>query len=288
MAKASVPTVRSRRLGTALRRFREQKSLTLEAACAGLERSLSSLSKAENGRTKLYSRDVRGMLDFYGVTDERVREGLVTLARDSHKRGWWDHYGDVLKSSYLDFISLEADASAAAVRTFETVLIPGLLQTPDYARAIINAIPTLAGPLDVDQLVAVRMARQEVLTRESPLRLWAILDEAALRRQTGGRDTMRAQLRHLADTSTAENIIIQVLPCATGAHAGLTGPFTILEFPVLADLDVVLVETLTSGLYIESEDEIRRYNLVFNHLRMSALSREDSHRLINQIAKEQQ
>jgi hypothetical protein len=284
MAKASVPTVRSRRLGTALRGFREHKQLTLEAACAGLERSLSSLSKAENGRTKLYSRDVRGMLDFYGVTDERVREGLVSLARDSHKRGWWDRYSDVLSPSYLDFISLEADA--AGIRAFETILVPGLLQTPDYARAAMSAVPTLTGPLDVEPFLAVRTARQEVLTRHSPPRLWAVLDEAVLRRQIGGRETMHAQLRRLVEASAAEHIIIQVLPYATGAHAGIAGPFTILEFPEFADLDVVLVETLTGGLYLESEEEIRMFSLVFDHLRMSALAREDSRELIEHIAKD--
>ncbi|MCW2917508.1 MAG: putative DNA-binding protein in cluster with Type restriction-modification system [Actinomycetia bacterium] len=264
--------------------MREARGMNLEEAGALMERSISSLSKLENGRVKLPARDVRALLDFYGVTDERTRESLMALARDSHKRGWWQQYGDSLSASYMDFISLEADA--VAVRTFQTNVIPGLLQTPDYARALIAAVPGLTGPLDVDQLVTVRMARGEVLTRPDPLCLWAILDEAVLRRHMGGRDTMRFQLLRLIEAGQSENIVIQVMPYAAGAHAGTSGPFTTLEFPQLADLDVVLVETLTSGLYLESEDEIRRYRLVFDHLRMSALPEAESQALIERAAKD--
>jgi transcriptional regulator with XRE-family HTH domain len=285
MAKESVPTVRSRRLGRALRRFREERRLTLEEAGAGMERSLSSLSKVENGRSKLPVRDVRAMLDFYEITDERTRAALLGLARDSHKRGWWQRYGGQLSSSYLDFVSLEADA--AAIRTLETILIPGLLQTEDYARMVSSAVPaeSYSQSRDLDQLVAVRMARQKVLRGADPLQLWAILGEAALRYQVGGRDVMCAQLHRLLEVGELEHVVIQVLPYASGAHAGINGPYTVLEFPEPADLDVVLVETLTGGLYIETEDEIRRYNLVFNHLRMAALSSEESRALIEEVAK---
>lgn len=280
---SAVPTVRLRRLGAAFRRLREDRGMNLEEAGALMERSISSLSKLENGRVKLPTRDVRAMLDFYGVTDERTREGLVSLARDSHKQGWWQQYGDSLSASYLDLISLEADASA--VRTFQTSVIPGLLQTPDYARALIAAVPGPTGPLDVDQLVTVRMTRRELLTGPDPLHLWAILDEAALHRHIGGRATMHAQLVQLIEASQTENVVIQVLPYTAGAHAGTSGPFTTLEFPEPTDLDVVLVESLTSGLYLETTDEIRRYSLVFDHLRMSALPQAESRALIRQAAK---
>lgn len=259
--------------------------MTLEEAGAGMERSVSSLSKAENGRTKLPARDVRAILDYFDVDDERTREALLTLARDAHKRGWWQRYEDTLSPSYLDFVSLEADA--AAIRTFETILIPGLLQTEDYARAIITSVPS--GPhnptRDVDQLLTVRMARQRVLTENGPPQLSVILDEAALHHQIGGPATMRAQLERLIETSDLDHVNIQVQPYDAGAHAGANGAFTILGFPVLGDLDVVLVETLTSGLYLEAESEIRRYNLVFDHLRMSALSAEDSRKLVLQAAR---
>jgi transcriptional regulator with XRE-family HTH domain len=284
MANASVPTVRSRRLGRALRRFREERSLTLEEAGALMERSVSSLSKIENGRVRLPVRDVRVMLDVYGLTSERARDGLLDLARDSHKRGWWQGYGDVLSWAYLDFISLEADA--AAIRNFEIILIPGLLQTAQYARAVIDALPTSCGRQDIDQLVDVRIKRQQVLHRHNPLRLWAILDEAALHRHFGGRETMRAQLLNLLDVARMENVTLQILPFEAGAYPGVDGAFTILEFPDLAELDVVLVENLTSGLYLEEDEEILRYSVVFDHLRASALPVADSWTLIERVAKD--
>ncbi|RAY10995.1 transcriptional regulator [Actinomadura craniellae] len=282
----SAPTVRLRRLGRAMRRIRETRHLTLEEAGAGMERSISSLSKFENGRIKLPARDVKAMLAFYEVDDQATCTALLTLARDSHKRGWWQQYGDVVTPSYADFISLEADA--AAIRGFETILIPGLLQTEDYARAVMTAVPGLSGPLNIDQLVAVRMARRSILERENPPRIWMILDEAALHRHIGGAGVMRSQLLHVIEIAELDHVVVQVMPYEGGAHAGTAGPFTILEFPELADLDVVLVESLTSGLYLETEDEIRRYNLVFDHLRMSALPEAASKKLIRQVAQKLQ
>ncbi|MEV7965779.1 helix-turn-helix transcriptional regulator [Sphaerisporangium sp. NPDC088356] len=281
MANASIPTVRSRRLGRTLRRFREERSLTLEEAGALMERSVSSLSKIENGRVRIPSRDIRVILDVYGVVDERIRETLVDLARDSHKRGWWRGYGDVLSWAYLDFISLEADA--AAVRNFEIILIPGLLQTADYARAIMDALPASCGRQDIEQLVDVRIKRQQVLYGASPLHLWAIVDEAALHRHFGGRETMRAQLHALVEAARLENVTVQVLPFGGGAYSAVDGAFTILEFSEISDLDVVLVENLTSGLYMEEDEEVRQYNVVFDHLRASALSVPDSLALIEQV-----
>ncbi|WP_326828844.1 helix-turn-helix domain-containing protein [Streptosporangium sp. NBC_01810] len=279
------PTVRLRRLGATLRRLREAANLTLEEAGAQLERSLSSLSKIENGRVRIPPRDLRVILDFYGVNEEPAREALLLLSRDARKRGWWQRYGDVLSPSYLDFISLEADA--AEICTFETGLVPGLLQTQDYARAVIAAVPDTDGAArDVDQLLAVRMARQEVLSRDHPLTLWAIVDEALLHRHIGGREVMRSQLQHLVQVGGSSHVTLQVLPYAVGAHAGINGPFTILEFPEIADLDVVLLESQTSGLYLEQAEEVRRYRTIFNHLRASAKSAAASRVMIEDIAKQ--
>jgi transcriptional regulator with XRE-family HTH domain len=274
------PTVRLRRLGLHLRRLREQAGLTLDEASARMERSLSSLSKIENGRVRIPPRDLRVILDAYGL-EGRTREALLTLARDARKRGWWQQYGDALGPAYLDYISLEADAVAA--RTFETILVPGLLQTEDYARQIIGAVPPVPGTShDVDQFVTVRMARQQVLDRSEPLHLWAIIGEAALRHVIGDRQIMCAQLQRLKDVAVLDHITIQVLPFTAGTHAGVDGPFTILEFPEFGDLDVVHVGNLTGALYMENEDEVRRYNLVYDYLRASALPSAESLTLIDQ------
>lgn len=277
-------TVRLRRLGMRLRKLREDSDMTLEEAGELLERTPSSISKIETARVAVRVRDLRVILDAYGASDERQRESLLGLARDARKQGWWQRYGDILSAAYQDFISLEADATA--IRTFETILIPGLLQTADYTRALYRASPGPRSCEDIDQLVAVRTERQEVLTRADPLHLWAIVCQGALYSHVGGSDTMRVQLRQLLQAAHMDNVTLQVLPFAAGAHAGVNGPFTVLEFPQFSDLDVVLVENLTSGLYLEREEEIRRYNLVFNHLRASALPEADSVALIEQVAKD--
>jgi hypothetical protein len=176
-----------------------------------------------------------------------------------------------------------------AARTFETILIPGLLQTEDYAREIVGSVPPAPGTSrDVDQLLAVRMARQDVLTGSHPLQLWAVIGEAALRHRIGGRDGMRSQLRKLVEVAALDHVTVQVLPFAAGTHAGVDGPFTVLEFPLFGDLDVVHVGNLTGALYLESEAEIRRYNLVFDHLRASGYPEADSLRLIAQVATDLQ
>ncbi|MEV6983129.1 helix-turn-helix transcriptional regulator [Sphaerisporangium sp. NPDC051017] len=284
MSAGFTTTVRLRRLGAQLRRLREAQGLTLEEAGERMERSLSSLSKIETGRVAVRVRDLRVILDFYQVSDEKQYEWLIGLARDARKRGWWQQYDDVLSAAYQDFISLESDA--AAVRTFETILIPGLLQTVDYARAVIEAVPAPRSRQDIGQLAKVRVERQEVLAREVPLQLWAIVDEAALHRHIGGRDTMRGQLHRLVEAARMEHVTLQVLPYTAGAHAGINGPFTILEFAEKSEPDVVLVENLTSGLYLEQEVDTRRFDQAFDHLRASALPIADSISLIERVIED--
>lgn len=279
----SSSTVRLRWLGAQLRRMRENADLTLEEVAERMDRTAGSLSKVETGRVRVRLLDLRVLLDLYEA-DERIRGQLLALARDARKRGWWQGYGDVLSSAYQDFISLESDA--AALRSFELILIPGLLQTEDYAHALYEAVPTPRSRKDIDQLVAVRIARQKILASPKPLHLWAILDESALHRRVGGRDVMRTQLERLAGATAMENVTVQVLPYSVGAHAGVNCAFTIIEFPDWVDLDVVVLEHLTSGLYLEEEEDIRRYNLVFDHLRASALSEPDTAALIKQALKD--
>lgn len=276
-------TVRLRRLGSYLRRLREEAGLTLEDASAKMERSPSSLSKIETGKVRVPPRDLHVILDAYSFEDQRVRESLMTLARDARKRGWWQ-YSEVLGPAGEDFLSLESDAYA--VRAFETILIPGLLQTRDYARALHAAAPGVGSPEDVDRFLTARATRQEILVRPDPVRLWAIIGEAALRQRVGGPDVMRDQLEHLLKIAELDNVAIQVLPFKTGAHAGVNGPFVILDFPDLSDWDVISVGTLGGTLYLEDETDIRRFNLVFDHLQASSLSEIESLAAIRQLSED--
>ena len=284
MAAEHSPTVRRRRLALELRRLREAARLTCEEVAEHLECSTSKVSRIETGRVSVSPRDVRDMLDLYGVS---AQEGasLVQLARDSRQKGWWHAYSDTIEPRFATYIGLESAASE--IRIYEVTLIPGLLQTEEYARTVITA-GTVGGDHDgVERNVALLMARQPPLTSDDTPRLWAVLDEAALRRTVGGAGLMRLQLDHLLDLSRLPNVAIQVIPFGAGAHPAMGRPFVILAFPERADPDVVYLEDLTSALYVEDVDEVDRYNMFFNHLRATALSFEDSAALIMSVIKEQ-
>jgi transcriptional regulator with XRE-family HTH domain len=261
-----------------LRALREQRGLTLKAAARQLNRTPSAISKLETGHRGIYRPSLENMLDRYEVTDPEFRESLFALARESGKKGWWQRYEGTLSHATLDYISLEADATE--IWTFQLHLIPGLLQIEPYARAVITSGISLGKPPDVDGLAEIRLRRQQILTKPDAPRLWAIVSEAALRQQVGGAETMRAQLRRLAEAAEQDNVTLQVLPYAAGAHAGLNGSFTALA---TSDLSVVLVENLTTGWYLEHDEDIRRYDRVFDHLRAAALSPSDSQSMINRI-----
>jgi Domain of unknown function (DUF5753) len=229
-------------------------------------------------------RDVRDMLDLYGVSAQQGAS-LVQLARDSRQKGWWHAYSDTIQPRFATYIGLESAASE--IRIYEVTLIPALLQTEDYARTVIAA-GIVGGDRDgLERNVELLMARQPPLTSDDPPRLWAVLDEAALRRTVGGAGLMRLQLDHLLDLSRLQNVAIQVIPFGAGAHPAMGRPFVILAFPERADPDVVYLEDLTSALYVEDVDEVDRYNMFFNHLRATALSFEDSSALIMSVIKEQ-
>ena len=281
-----VPTVRRRRLGSELRRLREAASRSLEDAAEVLECSRSKISRIELGYLGISVRDVRDLLDHYGVDDEKLRSHLAALARDGKKRGWWDAYGQIIAPAYTNYLGLEADAEY--LRTFESILIPGLLQTEAYSRAVIRANPALVSDEVIDTLQKVRVERQAILTRgETPVRFWAIIGEAALRTPIGGADVMRAQLDHLTDMVKLPNVTLQVLPYSIGAHAGLSGPFVIFSFPDAPNgAGPVFLETLTSSLFVETRNEVDGYTLVFDDLRSSALNPADSLEYISRIAEE--
>ncbi|MEU8134469.1 helix-turn-helix domain-containing protein [Streptodolium elevatio] len=276
------PSVRRRQLGNALRKFREGAHLTAEDAARVLDCHASKLSRIENGQSGVRARDVRDLLDRYGVDDAAARTALEALARSSYQRGWWHDYSDALDPGYTDLIALEATASD--VRNYQTLLVPGLLQTESYLRAVIDAHPNGYAEEQVRQRLDVRAARQQALTRESsPLRLWTVVHEAALRHAIGGARTMREQLAHLREFARVPNVTLQVLPFEVGAHPGLNGPFALIGFPELRDLDVVYLETLTSSLYVEAPEQVRQYADVFEHLRAVAASPKRSLAFIDRL-----
>jgi transcriptional regulator with XRE-family HTH domain len=282
MPAAPSPTARARRLRYELRRLREEAGLTHSEVAHRLEWSSSKLSRIETGQSRVNTGDVADLLGVYGVTDEASREALIQLAREARRRGWWTRYTDVLGSG--TYIGLEAEASS--VRTFESQFVPGLLQTEDYARAVISGGQVRPDPEAVERRVAARMARKELFTRPEPPELWAVLDESVILRPVGGRAVMRDQLRHLIEVSTRPNatVTLQILPLSAGAHPGMSGPFVILGFQNPKDPPLVHLETATDGLYLEEPPDIERYTLRFSHLVARALGPNESRDMIAGLA----
>jgi transcriptional regulator with XRE-family HTH domain len=276
------PTVRRRRLGQELRRLRELKGMTAEEVAERLLVSQSKISRLENGRRSISQRDVRDLCGVYEVEDVRIVDSLMQMAKDSRQQGWWHSFGDI---PYSVYIGLETDA--ASLRIYDPQVVPGLLQTRPYAEALIaGALPETASA-DIDKRVQVRMRRQERISApENPLRLWTVLDEAALRRVVGSRLVMREQLEHLVEQSQLPHVTVQVIPFEMGAHPGLNGQYAILEFPDAADSSVVYIEGVTSDLYLEKAADVQKYSVMYEHLRAQALNVEQSREVISRIAKE--
>ncbi|MGW0468264.1 helix-turn-helix domain-containing protein [Streptomyces sp. NPDC003027] len=277
------PTVRRRRLGSELRRLREAAGLKLDDVQERVPSiNVPKVSRIETARIGVKAADLDALLDLYGVDDVAKRALLHSLAKDGARRGWWQTYRDIISPAYADLISLEADA--ASMRSYQTVLIPGLLQTAAYARATISAINMTSTAEHVNGLVEVRQARQAVLSRPNPLEVWAIIHEAALRpTMKEGPAVMRGQLQRLLDLMELPHVSIQVIPLDASPHPGLSGPFTVVGFPETADLDVVLVEHLTSALYVEDTAEVSIYGSAFERLRAQALPFDDSADLIAKL-----
>ncbi|WP_149182964.1 helix-turn-helix transcriptional regulator [Streptomyces sp. TRM49041] len=274
------PAVRRRKLGEELRSLRLGAGLTSREAARLVGWHQSKVSRIETGRSGVTHADVVRLLDAYGVGDRRLRSVLEALAgaADRGGTGWWRAYRGVLPPQYRDFISLEAEACGA--RTLETSVVPGLLQTPEYARAVTRAALEGLPDSTVDALVEVRMARQEVLSGAAPLRLEAVLDEAVLRRQVGGPRVMGAQLRALAEAAALPHVRLQVLPFTMGGYVGLSGSFVIFSFPNISDLDVVVLDHMTRSLYLERSEDLEAYGAAFRTMQAHALTPEDSLDLI--------
>lgn len=274
------PAVRRRKLGEELRALRDRTGLTSGEAARIAGWHQSKISRIETGRSGVKPEDIRLLLDVYGnVVSPEQRALLEALSASAagpgpgseagRGRQWWHDYRGLLPQEYRDFISLEAGARSA--RTVELSVVPGLLQTPEYARAVTRAALGGLPEPKVDALVDVRLARQSVLRADPPLELSAVLDEAVLRRQIGGPGVMAAQLRHLAQVARLPQVRLQVLPFSVGGHLGLTGPFVIFSFPNIADLDVVVLDHLTSSLYLERKEDLEAYSAAFRTIQAHAL-----------------
>ncbi|MFC3572973.1 helix-turn-helix transcriptional regulator [Streptomyces yaanensis] len=282
MASNVNPTVRRRRLGQELRRLREIKGMTAEEVAERLLVSQSKISRLENGRRSISQRDVRDLCGVYEVEDQRVVESLMEMARDSRQQGWWHTFGDI---PYSVYIGLETDAES--LRVYEPQIITGLLQTRSYAEALIQGALPETSSTDIDKRVQVRLRRQERIDAENnPLRLWVVLDEAALRRVVGNNLVMREQLEHLVEMSQLPHVTVQVLPFEVGAHPGLNGQYAILEFSDAADSSVVYLEGVTSDLYLEKAHDVQKYAVMYEHLRAQALNVDQSRKFIADVAKD--
>jgi transcriptional regulator with XRE-family HTH domain len=266
--------VRRRRLGSELRRLREAHSFKLEEAAAELGLAPSTLSRIETGKAPTRTAYLNTMFNMYGVVDPAHRQLLTDMARDGHRKGWWARYDDVLPTGFDVYVGLEAEA--AALRVFEDQVVNGLLQTEAYVRIVMSAVRMGHSPEQIDKAVELRMRRQETLSRDDPLKLWLILNEAVVCRMVGGADVMYGQLAHLLKAAEWPSVTLQVLPLSSGAHPGLRGPFCILEFPERTDSDVVYTESVAGHAYLERDSEVRACAEAFDLLRAAAMSPADS------------
>lgn len=278
MSREHSPTVRRRRLASELRRHRELASLTIDDVAARLECSSSKISRIETGRVGVNPRDVRDLMTLYGAESDRV-EAFVQLSREARRKGWWHSYHEVFNGS---FVGLESEA--ARLWAYQALLVPGLLQTEDYMRAVFRAARPNSTPTEIDLRVAGRLKRQQLLTDNDPPTYWAVMDEAVLHRPVGGPRVLRDQFAKLLDLAALPHVTLQIIPFSAGAHAGMDGPFLILGFPELADPDVVYVDNTSDGIYLEEQDDVDRYTLMFDHLRAAALGPEATLDRISQAA----
>ncbi len=258
--------------------------MSRETAGWEIRASESKISRMELGRVSFKERDVADLLTLYGVTDEEEREAWLTLARQANTPGWWQREGDILPSWFQPYLGLEA--AAVLIRTYEVQFIPGLLQTPEYAKAVILLGHGNAPPAEVERRVAVRMKRQQVLAREDPPQLWVVVDEGALRRPIGGPEVMRAQLRALVDATKLPHVRLQVIPFNAGGHAAAGGSFSILRFPEQDLPDVIYIEQLTSALYLDKRDDIDHYAAAMERLAVEAERPDRTGDILGKILRE--
>jgi transcriptional regulator with XRE-family HTH domain len=281
--KRQTPTVRLRRLAAELRSLRAAAEMTREVVIERTGINGATLYRIEHARVRPQTRTLRTLLDLYGVERENQTE-LVELLRDARERGWLHAYEGVLPEQYTTYIGFEGEAES--VWNYESLYIPGLLQIEHYARAAIRGTLPQASNDEVERRVEVRMARQDVLRNDEPLKLWSIIDEAALRRKVGGPEIMRAQLEHLMEASELPNVTFQIIPFDVGAHPGMPGSFVLMQFTEAAIPDVIYIDSMAGELFLEKESDVRRYKLVFEHLRAMAVSPDASKSLLVSLMTE--
>ncbi len=275
------PTAARIRLGTQLRRLRAEAEISREDAAAAIRSSASKISRMELGRTAIKARDLTDLLALYGANDEAERESMLALSRDGSVPGWWQGYGDAVPAWVKPYLGLEQ--AARLIRSYDIQLIPGLLQTPEYARAVFS-LPAGSVAERAERQLAVRMRRQEILHRPDPPRLWAVIDEAALRRPVGGTAVMRAQIEHLLEMSRLRHVNVQVLPFRAVSH--VADPVILLRFAEAQLPDVVYLEQLTSAIYPSSRSDLICYWDMLNQLATEADPPIASSMILDQIRKE--
>lgn len=256
-AASGGPTVRRILVGAQLRRLRESRGISREDAGYAIRASESKISRLELGRVSFKERDVADLLTLYGVVDDAERRAVLDLVHEANSPGWWQGYDDVLPGWFQTYVGLEE--AATLIRTYEVQFVPGLLQTEDYARAVTVSGSPDAPTAEVERRVNFRMSRQNLLHKDDPPRLWAVVDEAALRRPIGGTKVMRQQIKFLLEAMERSTITVQIMPFRFGGHAADGGAFSILRFPDKDMLDVVYVEQLTSALYLDKREHVDRY-----------------------------
>jgi transcriptional regulator with XRE-family HTH domain len=282
--RASGPTVQRIVLGAQLRRLREAREITTEQAAEAIRGSHSKISRMEHGRVGFKDRDVVDLLTLYGVTDPADRQSLLNLAREAGNPGWWHDFGDLLPHWFEPYISLEAAASV--IRNYEVQFVPGLLQSPAYAREVIRLGHPAISADELNRRVDLRMGRKRLLSRPTAPRLWAALDEAVLRRPMGDTSVMHEQVDHLLEMTAHPNVTLQIVPFNVGGHSAAGGPFAILRFAEPELSDVVYLEQLTSALYIDKPVEVDRYLEVMERLCVQAETAPDSIKLLEKIRDE--
>jgi transcriptional regulator with XRE-family HTH domain len=281
--RTSGPTVQRLVLGSQLHQLRESRGITAEQAAEAIRGSHSKISRMEHGRVGFKERDVADLLTLYGVIDAEERAALLNLARQANTPGWWHAYSDILPNWLEPYVGLEAAASI--IRTYQIQLVPGLLQTEGYARALIEQ-GSAATEEQVGRRIELRVSRQAILAASNPPQVWAVVDEGALRRPVGGRNVVRAQLQHLIEITDHPAVTLQILPFTIGPHSAMGGPFTILRFAEPDLHDVVYIEQLTSALYLEKPAEVDSYLEVMEQLCLQAEPVANTAKMLNQILSE--
>ncbi|MFE7119353.1 helix-turn-helix domain-containing protein [Streptomyces sp. NPDC057654] len=278
------PTVRRKRLGSELRRLREAAAVSLQTAGQHIDGDKTKMSRIENGRQNIRPLELKALLTYYQVKDEALVAALLALHRQSKQAGWWQQYGDALKPDFQERLTLEADA--VRLGAFQTMVVPGLLQTEDYAEAVMRGAGSSASTDQIAELVRLRMERQAVFERAEPPQYICILDEAVLHRRVGGRKVMIAQLRKLIELNERPLLSIQIVEYEQGSYAGIDGSFTLYTYPDPMELDIVGLDYLDGALYLEDDAPVERYRTAFDQLRAVALSSRQTIDLISRIIRD--